>query len=219
VTGYGTRALRVYLLDDHDIVRRGLRDLLSAAHDIQVVGDGGSAQQAGRAIPALRPDVMVLDLQLQDGTGIDVCRRVRATDATIRGLLLTSAGDDEAMLATLLADAAGYLVKLEASSHVTGAIRRVGSGGSLIDPAVRTRVVDRLRGSLTRDGASFLVPGERVVLDAILDGSTDASIADTLGLSRDEVSHHVSSLIHKLVGIDPSGDGAAGTDDGGRHRR
>ena len=137
---YVPKYLRVYLLDDHDIVRQGLRDLLVPAIDIYVVGDSGSAREATRVIPGLGIDVMVLDLRLQDGTGIDVCRAARAADPSVRGLLLTSSGDDEALTAAILAGAAGYVVKLTRSSDITEAIRRVGAGKSLIDPGhARTR--------------------------------------------------------------------------------
>ena len=126
VQGYGAKTLRVFLLDDHDIVRRGLRDLLASARDVVVVGESSSAEQATRMILDLRPNVMVLDVQLQDGTGIEVCRRVRSAEPEIRGLLLTSAGDDEALVAAILAGADGYLVKLTGSLQVLDAVRRVG---------------------------------------------------------------------------------------------
>src|SRR3954470_12189920 len=136
--------IRVFLLDDHEVVRRGLADLLTAAGDIEVVGESGLAQEAARRIPALRPDVAILDGRLPDGSGIDVCREIRAVDPSIKGLILTSYEDDEALSAAILAGAAGYVLKqIEGSSLVSG-VRLVASGHSLIDPAVAARVVEQV---------------------------------------------------------------------------
>ena len=128
MSDYVSRYVRVFLLDDHDIVRQGLRDLLSAATDIHVVGDSASARHAPQAILELQADVMVLDLQLQDGTGIEVCRAVRSVNPSVNGLLLTSSGDDEALVSAILAGAAGYVVKLTRTGDIVAAIRRVATG-------------------------------------------------------------------------------------------
>ena len=200
VQGYGAKTLRVFLLDDHDIVRRGLRDLLASARDVVVVGESSSADQATRMILDLRPNVMVLDVQLQDGTGIEVCRRVRSAAPEIRGLLLTSAGDDEALVAAILAGADGYLVKLTGSLQVLDAVRRVGVGKSLIDRDQRKRVVDGLRADLT-DGRSPLAEAERDLLAHLLDGATDAEIAARTGLSVESVGGGVAALVEVLTGV------------------
>jgi DNA-binding NarL/FixJ family response regulator len=218
VTNYVSKYLRVYLLDDHDIVRQGLRDLLVPATDIYVVGDSASARQATRAIPELDVDVMVLDFRLQDGTGIEVCRAVRSSDPSIRGLLLTSSGDDEALIAAILAGASGYVVKLTRSSDITDAIRKVGAGRSLIDPTTMERVsqqvlreVEELQPPLTAD--------ERRLLALVLDGLTNAQVADRLGVSIEAVSSEIVTLVERILRPAPPMRGAAGTADPGRHRR
>ena len=137
--------IRVFLLDDHEVVRRGLVDLLQADGDIEVVGESGSAQEASRRIPAFRPDVMILDARLPDGNGIDVCRDVRAVDSTIKGLILTSFEDDEALFAAIMAGAAGYVLKQIRGTDLVDAVRRVAGGQSLLDPAVTQRVLERIR--------------------------------------------------------------------------
>src|SRR3569833_389324 len=136
---------RVFLLDDHDVVRRGLGDLLLAGGDIEVVGESGSAQEAARRIPAMRPDVAILDARLPDGNGIDVCRDVRAIDSTIKGLILTSYEDDEALFAAIMAGASGYVLKQIRGTDLLDAVRRVAAGQSLLDPAVTQRVLVRFR--------------------------------------------------------------------------
>ena len=142
--------LRLYLLDDHDIVRQGLRDLLSGHRDLYIVGDSGSARRAVEAIPRLKPDVVVLDLQLQDGSGVSVCRAVRAAEPSIQVLLLTSAGDDEALVAAVLAGAAGYVIKLVRTNVIVDAVRRVGDGRSLLDAAAVDQVGRQLHTSWRR---------------------------------------------------------------------
>src|SRR6188508_3273595 len=137
--------IRVFLLDDHEVVRRGLIDLLQAAGDIEIVGESGSAQEAARIIPALRPDVAVLDARLPDGNGIDVCRDVRAIDSSIKGLILTSYEDDEALFAAIMAGASGYVLKQIRGTDLVDGVRRVAAGQSLLDPVVTQRVLERIR--------------------------------------------------------------------------
>ncbi|HEY7176119.1 MAG TPA: response regulator transcription factor, partial [Micromonosporaceae bacterium] len=137
--------IRVYLLDDHEVVRRGIADLLSVSSDIEIIGESGSAVEATHRIPAMRPDVMVLDARLPDGNGIDVCRDVRAIDPTIHGLILTSYEDDEALFAAIMAGAAGYVLKQIRGNDLVDAVRRVADGQSLLDPAVTQRVLERIR--------------------------------------------------------------------------
>ena len=218
MTNYVSRFVRVYLLDDHDIVRQGLRDLLVPAIDIYVVGDSASAGQAARAIPELGVDVMVLDLRLQDGTGIEVCRAVRSADPSIQGLLLTSSGDDEALLAAILAGASGYVVKLTRSSDITAAIRKVGAGKSLIDPATR----DRVSGQLVRGIDELeppLNPHERGILIQVLDGLTNAQVAGRLGLSVEAAAADINALIERVMRPEFPMRAAPRSAHPGRHRR
>jgi two-component system response regulator DevR len=213
VQGYVGRTLEVYVVDDHDIVRRGLRDLLAAARDIHVVGDNGSADRAVTEILDLRPDVMLLDVQLEDGTGIEVSRRVRAEDPSVHAVLLTSASDDEALAAAVLAGADDVLVKLGSSSEVLWAVRRIGMGKSGLDPHDRARAVARLR---QVGAAPGLGPLDREVLDRMLDGRTDSEIARDLDLTPDEVVASVSRVVSAITGLG-SGD-APDRSRPGRHR-
>jgi two-component system response regulator DevR len=197
--GYMRQQLRLYLLDDHDIVRQGLRDLLSGHRDLYIVGDSGSARRAVEAIPRLKPDVVVLDLQLQDGSGIEVCRAVRSADPSIQVLLLTSAGDDEALAAAVLAGAAGYVIKLVRSNVIVDAVRRVGDGRSLLDAAA----VDQVRRHLhTRlEAASEPVFDEdRSLLSLVLEGLTDQQIADRTMRTLEAASIDTSALTSRLTG-------------------
>ena len=137
--------IRVFLLDDHELVRRGIRELLESEGDIEVVGESGLAQEASRRIPALRPDVAILDGRLPDGSGIDVCREVRSQDPTIKALILTSYDDDDALFAAIMAGAAGYVLKQVRGNDFVETVRRVAAGQSTLDPAVTATVLDRLR--------------------------------------------------------------------------
>src|SRR6478752_3665496 len=139
------RTVRVYLLDDHEVVREGLRALLESHDDIEVVGDSGSAVEAASRIPALRPDVAVLDARLPDGSGIEVCRTVRAVDPSIHGLILTSYDDDEALFSAIMAGASGYVLKQIRGSDLVDAVRQVAAGNSLIDPSMTATVLERVR--------------------------------------------------------------------------
>lgn len=194
---YLPRHHRVYLLDDHDIVRRGLRDLLAPAKDIHVVGDTGSAQQAVSDILQLDADIMLLDLHLQDGSGIGVCRAVRSVKPSVRGLLLTSSGDEEALAAAVLAGASGYLVKLTRSSDITGTIRKLRSGTSLLDAdSVRraTRLLNATMDSLTPAATEQ----ERRILEHIIDGQTDSQIGKSLGPGP-QVAADTTPLVERLT--------------------
>src|ERR1044072_4474335 len=137
--------IRVFLLDDHEVVRRGVHDLLSAEDDIEVVGESGWAVEATRRAPALRPDVAILDARLPDGNGIDVCRDIRSVDPTIKGLILTSFEDDEALFAAIMAGASGYVLKQIRGTDLVDAVPRVAAGQSLLDPALTQRVLERVR--------------------------------------------------------------------------
>jgi two-component system response regulator DevR len=192
--------IRVFLLDDHEVVRRGLIALLESAGDIEVVGESGSAAEAIRRIPALRPDVAILDARLPDGSGIDVCRDVRSADPTINALILTSYQDDEALFSAIMAGAAGYVLKQIRGTDLVDAIRRVAQGQSLLDPAVTAKVLERIRGgdSNQPDELAALTPQERRILDLIAQGMTNRQIGEALFLAEKTVKNYVSSLLAKL---------------------
>src|SRR3954453_13853843 len=191
--------IRVFLLDDHEVVRRGLVDLLQAAGDIEVVGESGSAQEGARRIPALRPGVMILDARLPDGNGIDVCRDVRAVDPTIKGLILTSYEDDEALFAAIMAGPAGYVLKQIRGTDLVDAVRRVDAGQSLLDPAVTAQVLERIRrGPDQPDELKDLTEQERRILALVAEGLTNREIAGRMFLSEKTIKNYVSSLLAKL---------------------
>ncbi|MFI6819652.1 response regulator [Micromonospora sp. NPDC050187] len=191
--------IRVFLLDDHEVVRRGLADLLTNSGDIEVVGESGSAQEAARRIPALRPDVAILDARLPDGNGIDVCRDVRAVDSSIKGLILTSYEDDEALFAAIMAGAAGYVLKQIRGTDLVDAVRRVAAGQSLLDPAITTRVLDRIRSGVEQPRElQSLTEQERRILEYVAEGLTNREIAGRMFLAEKTVKNYVSSVLAKL---------------------
>jgi two-component system, NarL family, response regulator DevR len=191
--------IRVFLLDDHELVRRGLRELLEVESDIEVVGESGSAAEAIRRIPALRPDVAILDARLPDGSGIDVCRDVRSIDPNIRALILTSYDDDTALFAAIMAGASGYVLKDIRGNDLIGGIRRVASGQSLLDPAVTARVLERVRRGPELDPRlQALTEQERKILDHIAEGKTNRQIGAEMFLAEKTVKNYVSSLLAKL---------------------
>jgi two-component system, NarL family, response regulator DevR len=191
--------IRVFLLDDHEVVRRGLADLLESTGDIEVAGESGLAQEAARRIPAIRPDVMVLDARLPDGNGVDVCRDVRAIDPTIKGLILTSYEDDEALFSAIMAGAAGYVLKQIRGNDLVDAVRRVAAGQSLLDPAVTQRVLERIRNGVEQPRElAALTDQERRILEFIAEGLTNRDIAGRMFLAEKTVKNYVSSLLAKL---------------------
>jgi two-component system, NarL family, response regulator DevR len=191
--------IRVFLLDDHEVVRRGLKELLEADGDIVVVGESGLAQEASRRIPALRPHVAVLDGRLPDGSGIDVCRDIRSAHPEIAALILTSYDDDEALFSAIMAGAAGYVLKQIRGNDLVDAVRRVAAGQSLLDPAVTARVLDRLRAGPEEDKAlAPLTDQERRILELIGEGLTNRQIAERMFLAEKTVKNYVSSLLGKL---------------------
>ncbi|MBX7268237.1 response regulator transcription factor [Micromonospora sp. Llam7] len=191
--------IRVFLLDDHEVVRRGLADLLHASGDIEVVGESGSAQEAARRIPALRPDVAILDARLPDGNGIDVCRDVRAVDSSIKGLILTSYEDDEALFAAIMAGASGYVLKQIRGTDLVDAVRRVAAGQSLLDPAITTRVLERIRSGVEQPRElQTLTEQERRILEYVAEGLTNREIAGKMFLAEKTVKNYVSSVLAKL---------------------
>lgn len=197
--GYNWEMIRVFLLDDHEVVRRGLTELLQTDGDIEVVGQSGSAVEATNRIPALRPDVAILDARLPDGNGIDVCRDIRAVDPTIKGLILTSYEDDDALFAAIMAGAAGYVLKQIRGTDLIDAVRRVAAGQSLLDPAVTARVLERIRAGI-RQPTEYdqLTQQERRILDYIAQGLTNHEIAERMFLADKTVKNYVSSVLAKL---------------------
>jgi DNA-binding NarL/FixJ family response regulator len=192
--------IRVYLLDDHEVVRRGLRDLLETEPDIRVVGESGLAREAAARIPALRPHVAVLDARLPDGSGIDVCRDVRSVDPSIQALILTSYDDDDALFAAIMAGAAGYVLKQIKGNDLVSAVRQVAQGRSLLDPQVTSRVLERVRrGSDDEpDEMRSLTEQERKILRRIAEGKTNRQIAEDMFLAEKTVKNYVSSILAKL---------------------
>jgi len=191
--------IRVFLLDDHEVVRRGLADLLQAEGDIEVVGESGSAVEATHRVPALRPHVAILDARLPDGNGIDVCRDVRAVDPSIKGLILTSYEDDEALFAAIMAGASGYVLKQIRGTDLVDAVRRVAAGQSLLDPAVTARVLERIRTGIEEPRElKSLTDQERRILEYIAEGLTNHEIAQRMYLADKTVKNYVSSVLAKL---------------------
>lgn len=191
--------IRVYLVDDHEVVRRGLRTLLEAEGDIVVVGEAASALQSTRLIPAVRPDVMILDVRLTDGNGISVCREVRSIDPTIQALILTSYEDDEAFLSAVLAGAKGYLLKRVPSTSLVHSVRAIAAGENLLDPTVTQRIRDRMQGQSSRPTElDPLTVQELRVFDLIAVGHTNREIAAHLGLAEKTVKNYVSRILDKL---------------------
>ena len=191
--------IRIYLLDDHEVVRQGLRALLESAGDIEVVGESGSAEEAAARIPALHPHVAVLDGRLPDGSGIEVCRQVRAVDPSIRALILTSYDDDEALFAAIMAGASGYVLKEIKGADLVGAVRQVAAGNSLIDPALTARVLDRVRnGPATAPELAELTDQELKLLALIAEGLTNRQIGERMFLAEKTVKNYVSSILAKL---------------------
>jgi DNA-binding NarL/FixJ family response regulator len=191
--------IKVYLLDDHEVVRRGLRDLVEAAPDMEVVGESASAQEAARRIPALMPDVAVLDVRLPDGSGIEVCREIRSVDPRIRALMLTSYDDDHALASSVLAGASGYLLKDLSGEGIVSAIRRVASGEDLADHPHVKALRERWSSHEELDPRlKTLSPTERRILDLVADGLTNRQIGDRLRLAEKTVKNYVSSVLGKM---------------------
>ena len=197
------RPIRVFLLDDHEVVRRGVQDLLDAEPDIEVVGDAGTADHALARGPALRPDVAVLDVRLPDGDGVSVCRELRSRMPGLACLMLTSFDDDEALLDAIMAGAAGYVLKEIKGSDLVAAVRTVASGRSMLDPATTARLMTTLRGEEDAtepqaDALSGLSPREREIVGLIGEGLTNRQIGKRLYLSEKTVKNHISRLLAKL---------------------
>ncbi len=191
--------ISVYLLDDHEIVRRGLRELLEATDDIEVVGEAALAREATRRIPVLRPDVAIFDARLPDGSGIDACRDVRSVDPRIKGLILTSFDDETAMTTAILAGASGFLLKDVKGNGLVDAVRRIAAGENLLDtPASRLLLEGwRVHGE-TDPQLRLLTPQERRILDHIARGLTNRQIGQEMGLAEKTVKNYVTAVLGKL---------------------
>jgi DNA-binding NarL/FixJ family response regulator len=191
--------VRVFLLDDHEIVRRGVRELLEVEEDFEVVGEAGTAEDALARIAASVPDVAIIDMRLPDGNGVEVCREVRSRNPEIQCVVLTSFADDEALFDSIMAGAAGYLLKQIKGNDLIDAVRRVAAGQSLLDPNVTARVLERLRtGPVQDERLARLTEQERKILDLIAEGLTNRQIGERMFLAEKTVKNYVSNLLAKL---------------------
>ena len=191
--------ISVFLLDDHEIVRRGVRELLEAERDITVIGEAGTAESALARIPALRPDVAILDVRLPDGDGVSVCREIKSRLPEVACLMLTSFGDDEALFDAIMAGAAGYVLKQIRGTDLVGAVRTIASGASLLDPRAAGRVMQRMRDqAAAEDPLAALTGQERKILELIGEGLTNRQIGERMFLAEKTVKNYVSALFSKL---------------------
>jgi DNA-binding NarL/FixJ family response regulator len=191
--------IRVFLLDDHEIVRRGLRDLFEAEEDLAVVGEASTEEEAVQRVGAVRPDVAVLDVQLQQGNGIEACREIRSRHPSTACLILTSFADDEALFQAIMAGAAGYVLKQIRSNDLVDAVRRVARGQNLLDPAVTARVLERLRRGPEEDQLiARLTAQEHQVLELLAQGMTNRQIAAQLYLAEKTIKNYVTSILAKM---------------------
>jgi DNA-binding NarL/FixJ family response regulator len=191
--------IKVFLLDDHEVVRRGVASLLETEPDIQVIGEASTAQQALARIPALRPDVAVLDVRLPDGNGVAVCREIRSQMPEVACLMLTSFTDDDALFDAVMAGAAGFVLKQIHGTDLVGAVRTVASGQSLLDPRSTARMMARLRDQASRrDPLAALSDQERRILELIGEGLTNRQIGGRMYLAEKTVKNYVSNLLAKL---------------------
>jgi len=191
--------LRVLLVDDHEVVRQGVKALLEAQDNMVVVGEAGSASDAVRRVGYDSPDVVVMDVRLPDGSGVDACREVRSRFPDVKVLMLTSYADEEALVSAIMAGAAGYVLKRIDSDELIRSIQRVGKGESLLDPEMTERLFRKIRGEAEEDPLlGRLSPQERRILDLIAEGMTNREIADELFLAEKTVKNYVSNLLGKL---------------------
>ncbi len=191
--------VRVFLLDDHEVVRAGIRALLENEEDVEVVGEAGVAADALVRIPLAKPNVAILDVRLPDGNGVEVCRQIRSEHPEVACLILTSYADDEALLASVMAGASGYVLKQVGSRDLVADIRKVAEGGTLLEPQLIERVLDRIRrGPEVDERLASLTTQERRILDCIAEGLTNRQIGEELFLAEKTVKNYVSNLLAKL---------------------
>jgi DNA-binding NarL/FixJ family response regulator len=193
-----TPTTRVFLLDDHELVRRGVRELLEGEGDLEVVGEASTAAEALARVPAVRPQVAVLDVRLPDGDGVEVCRELRSQFPDLACLMLTSFSDDEALLGAVMAGAAGYVLKDIRGGDLIGAVRTVAAGGSLLDARSTAHVLAKLRDRQAADPLDVLTDQERRILELIGEGLTNRQIGERIHLAEKTVKNHVSSVLAKL---------------------
>jgi DNA-binding NarL/FixJ family response regulator len=199
VTETAAGTVRVFLLDDHEVVRRGVGDLLEAEPDLTVVGEAATAAEALARVPAVRPDVAVLDVRLPDGDGVTVCRELRSMLPDLRCLMLTSFADDDALFEAIMAGASGYVLKQIRGTDLIGAVRTVASGQSLLDPRTTAQVLERMRAAAEDKGpVAGLSEQERTVLALIGEGLTNREIGERMFLAEKTVKNYVSHLLAKL---------------------
>lgn len=193
------RTIRLFILDDHELVREGLRTALEPVEDMEVVGEAATAEEALGRIPATRPDVAILDMRLPDGNGIEVCREIRSRMPGTSCVILTSYADEEAFFTSIMAGASGYILKQIRARDLVGDLRRVAAGQSLLDPVVTQRVIDRMRKGPEDDPLlASLTAQERKILDLIADGRTNRQIAETMFLAEKTVKNYVTNILMKL---------------------
>lgn len=193
--------LKVMLVDDHEVVRQGLRSLIESEEDLQVVAEASNGKQAVDAARTSTPDVVVMDIRMPDGDGITACRDIRDMNPEIQVIMLTSFSDDEALFNSIMAGAAGFVLKQIRGRDLIEAIRTVGSGGSLLDPGAARRVLERLRKAKIEEKdpkLARLSPQEERILDLIAEGSTNREIGERIKLSEKTVKNYVSSILQKL---------------------
>lgn len=191
--------IRVFLLDDHELVRRGLADLLDVELDLEVVGEASSVAEAMARIPAAQPNVAVLDVRLPDGSGVEVCRDIRSQMPDVRCLMLTSFSDDEALFDAIMAGASGYVLKEIRGNDLVDAIRQVAAGQSLLDPSLTQKVMEKLRrGNEQDERLAALSDQELRILELIGEGMTNRQIGEEMHLAEKTVKNYVSSLLAKL---------------------
>lgn len=187
------------MLDDHEIVRRGLRELIESTDDMEVTAEASSAAEALSVVEQMTPDVAVLDVRLGDGNGVEVCREIRSRKPSIHCLMLTSYADDEALFDSIMAGASGYVLKQVRGTELIDAIRKVAAGQSLLDPGVTARVLERIRsGNETDERLEGLTEQERRILDLLAEGLTNREIADRMYLAEKTVKNYVSNLLAKM---------------------
>jgi DNA-binding NarL/FixJ family response regulator len=192
-------SIRIFLLDDHELVRTGLRALLESEDEFVIVGEASTAADALARIPSTEPDVAILDVRLPDGSGIDVCRDIRSNWPDVACIMLTSYADDEALFAAVVAGASGYVIKQVAGNTLLADLRRVAAGESLLDPVLVAKVAERVRGGLGADPLlAALTTQERRILELVADGRTNREIAATLFLAESTVKNYVSNLLNKM---------------------
>jgi DNA-binding NarL/FixJ family response regulator len=191
-------AVRVALVDDHEVVRRGLRDLLDGEPGIEVVAEAGGVEEALARVGATRPDVVVVDVRLPDGDGVSLCRELRQLDPPPRCLVLTAFDDERALMEAIMAGASGYLLKQVRGQDLVDAVREVAAGRSLLDPVTTARMLDRVRRAAATDELSSLTERERAVLELMGDGLSNRQIAERLFLAEKTVKNYVTSVLAKL---------------------